>query len=145
VQGFGAEFVKEYVQKTGFDGAFNVGEFWTDLKCALSSEPYFLHLTWAQSKAAAVRPYTLTPDSYLQLQNPRACCILLQSPCSWGSDGLEYDQNGPRQTLVDWIKGCDGVSTTFDFPTKGILQVSNLIKLSGLNGSVRSCSDLALR
>jgi hypothetical protein len=35
VQGFGAEFVKEYIQKTGFDGAFNVGEFWTDLKCAL--------------------------------------------------------------------------------------------------------------
>lgn len=46
------------------------------------------------------------------------------SPCSWGSEGLEYDQNGPRQTLVDWIKGCDGVSTTFDFPTKGILQAS---------------------
>jgi alpha-amylase len=71
-KGFGAEFVKEYVQETGFDGAFNVGEFWTDL--------------------------------------------------NWGPDGLEYDQNGPRQTLVDWIKGCDGVSTTFDFPTKGILQ-----------------------
>lgn len=35
MQGFGAEFVKEYVKKTGFDGAFNVGEFWTDLKCAL--------------------------------------------------------------------------------------------------------------
>ena len=48
--------------------------------------------------------------------------LLLRRPCSWGSDGLEYDQNGPRQTLVDWIKGCDGVSTTFDFPTKGILQ-----------------------
>lgn len=34
---------------------------------------------------------------------------------------------------MDWIKGCDGVSTTFDFPTKGILQVS---KLSERNGSV---------
>lgn len=41
----------------------------------------------------------------------------------WGEGGLEYDQNGPRQTLVDWIKGAGGVSTTFDFPTKGILQV----------------------
>ncbi len=40
----------------------------------------------------------------------------------WSDNGLEYDQNGPRQTLVDWIKGAGGVSTTFDFPTKGILQ-----------------------
>ena len=58
----------------------------------------------------------------------QACCIhahVSHTPCSWGDDGLEYDQNGPRQLLVDWIKGCDGVSTTFDFPTKGILQASS--------------------
>jgi hypothetical protein len=42
VQGFGAEFVKEYIQKTGFDGAFNVGEFWTDLKCAVQFWPMLL-------------------------------------------------------------------------------------------------------
>jgi hypothetical protein len=24
--------------------------------------------------------------------------------CRWGDDGLEYDQNEPRQTLVDWLE-----------------------------------------
>ena len=24
----------EYIKATGFDGAFNVGEYWADLKCA---------------------------------------------------------------------------------------------------------------
>lgn len=42
--------------------------------------------------------------------------------CSWGDDGLEYDQNGPRQILVNWIKASQKVCTTFDFVTKGILQ-----------------------
>lgn len=41
---------------------------------------------------------------------------------SWGDNGLEYNQNGPRQILVDWIKAAQSVSTTFDFVTKGILQ-----------------------
>ena len=42
--------------------------------------------------------------------------------CSWGDNGLEYNQNGPRQILVDWIKAAQSASTTFDFVTKGILQ-----------------------
>mmetsp|Transcript_17941 Transcript_17941/g.53987 ORF Transcript_17941/g.53987 Transcript_17941/m.53987 type:complete len:489 (+) Transcript_17941:115-1581(+) len=41
---------------------------------------------------------------------------------NWGDNGLEYNQNGPRQILVDWIKAAQSVSTTFDFVTKGILQ-----------------------
>ncbi|KAH7314864.1 hypothetical protein KP509_21G024900 [Ceratopteris richardii] len=33
-----------------------------------------------------------------------------------------YDQNGHRQVLCDWIDGTSGLSTAFDFTTKGILQ-----------------------
>lgn len=38
----------------------------------------------------------------------------------WGDGGLEHDQNGPRQTLVDWLERAGGCFL-FDFPTKGIL------------------------
>ncbi len=34
MQGFAPEFVGEYIRDTGMDQAFNVGEYWTDLKCA---------------------------------------------------------------------------------------------------------------
>ena len=44
----------------------------------------------------------------------------------WEGSNLAYDQNGPRQILVDWISGTGKTSTAFDFPTKGILQVRNL-------------------
>ena len=37
----------------------------------------------------------------------------------WG-DGLEYDQNAPRQALCDWLDKAGGC-TLFDFVTKGIL------------------------
>ena len=40
--------------------------------------------------------------------------------CRWGDNGLEYDQNGPRQTLVDWLERAGGCYL-FDFTTKGIL------------------------
>ena len=43
---------------------------------------------------------------------------------SWEGSNLAYNQNGPRQILVDWIHGTGKTSTAFDFPTKGILQVS---------------------
>ena len=41
---------------------------------------------------------------------------------SWEGSNLAYNQNGPRQILVDWIHGTGKTSTAFDFPTKGILQ-----------------------
>ena len=45
---------------------------------------------------------------------------LTSSPaCSYG-DGLEHNQNGPRQVLCDWLDKAGGC-TLFDFPTKGIL------------------------
>lgn len=40
--------------------------------------------------------------------------------CRWGDNGLEYDQNEPRQTLVDWLEQAGGC-LLFDFCTKGIL------------------------
>ena len=36
--------------------------------------------------------------------------------------GLEYDQDAHRQRIVDWIDSTGGLSTAFDFTTKGILQ-----------------------
>ena len=36
--------------------------------------------------------------------------------------GLEYDQDAHRQRIVDWIDSTGGISTAFDFTTKGILQ-----------------------
>ena len=45
-----------------------------------------------------------------------ACC----RHCRWGEGGLEYDQNAPRQVLVDWLEKAGGCYL-FDFPTKGIL------------------------
>ncbi|KAL0051267.1 hypothetical protein WJX82_004481 [Trebouxia sp. C0006] len=70
VKGYGAEFMQQYCGETVGNNAFNVGEYWADLK--------------------------------------------------WGDDGLEYDQNDPRQTLVDWLEKAGGCFL-FDFPTKGIL------------------------
>lgn len=41
---------------------------------------------------------------------------------NWGDGGLEYDQNGPRQAVCDFISSADKALPMFDFPTKGILQ-----------------------
>ncbi len=46
------------------------------------------------------------------------CCFALA--CRWGDNGLEYDQNAPRQALCDWLDKAGG-TTLFDFVTKGIL------------------------
>ena len=43
--------------------------------------------------------------------------------CSWGDDGLDYDQDPPRQALCDWLDQAGGVSL-FDSVTKGVLQVA---------------------
>ena len=44
-----------------------------------------------------------------------ACGYVLR----WG-DGLEYDQNAPRQRLCDWLDKAGGCML-FDFVTKGVL------------------------
>ena len=41
---------------------------------------------------------------------------------SYGDNGVEYNQDGHRQQLVDWVNATQGTSTAFDFTTKGILQ-----------------------
>ena len=41
-------------------------------------------------------------------------------PDRWGDNGLEYDQNEPRQTLCNWLDKAGGVAL-FDFVTKGVL------------------------
>ena len=43
--------------------------------------------------------------------------------CSWEGSTLAYNQDGPRQILVDWVNATGKSATAFDFPTKGILQV----------------------
>lgn len=50
----------------------------------------------------------------------------------WG-EGLDYDQNGPRQALCDWLDKAGGVSL-FDFVTKGVL-----------NEAVKNCEYWRLR
>ena len=38
----------------------------------------------------------------------------------WGDDGLDFNQDQPRQTLCDWLDKAGGVAL-FDFVTKGVL------------------------
>jgi alpha-amylase len=44
------------------------------------------------------------------------------SDLSYCDEGLDYNQDGPRQRLCDYIDTAGGTMTLFDFPTKGILQ-----------------------
>lgn len=141
LQGFGAEFVKEYIQNTGFDGAFNVGEFWTDLRCARLLDllpPLEVQSLAAQACTLVLPQQALTVDPAAQNLVQLKLCISPSRLHRWGDEGLEYDQNGPRQTLVDWIKGSDGVSTTFDFPTKGILQARSMWVFLGWRSALLS-------
>ena len=45
--------------------------------------------------------------------------------CRWNGAELDYNQDDARQTVVNWIDGTAGISSAFDFPTKGILQVGS--------------------
>lgn len=42
--------------------------------------------------------------------------------CRWNGGELDYNQDDARQTVINWIDGTEGLSSAFDFPTKGILQ-----------------------
>ena len=44
--------------------------------------------------------------------------------CRWNGAELDYNQDDARQIIVNWIDGTGGLSSAFDFPLKGILQVS---------------------
>ena len=41
---------------------------------------------------------------------------------SWEGSFLNYNQDGPRGKLVEWLAATHGTCALFDFPTKGILQ-----------------------
>ena len=53
---------------------------------------------------------------------------------SYGHEGLEFDQNGPRQALTNYIDATGRCLSMFDFPTKGILQ-------EAVNGQLWRLSD----
>ncbi|KAJ7535987.1 hypothetical protein O6H91_12G052600 [Diphasiastrum complanatum] len=56
---------------------------------------------------------------------------------SYGDGGLEYNQDGHRQELVNWVHATGDRSTAFDFTTKGILQEAvngQLWRLKDCNG-----------
>ena len=41
---------------------------------------------------------------------------------AWEGSHLNYNQDGPRGKLVEWLAATHGTCALFDFPTKGILQ-----------------------
>ncbi|KAF5206143.1 Alpha-amylase, partial [Thalictrum thalictroides] len=42
--------------------------------------------------------------------------------CNYSGTKLEYNQDSHRQRIINWIDSTGGLSTAFDFTTKGILQ-----------------------
>jgi hypothetical protein len=84
VQGFGAEFVKEYVQKTGFDGAFNVGEFWTDLKYALLFQVAVLLLNGLPATPNICIPFVCCATIAMRWADTACCTDLLLVPPQLG-------------------------------------------------------------
>jgi alpha-amylase len=59
---------------------------------------------------------------YVKNTRPRFAVGELWTNMNYGGDGLEYNQDGHRQQLVDWVHSTGDRSTAFDFTTKGILQ-----------------------
>jgi len=44
--------------------------------------------------------------------------------CNYSGTHLEYNQDSHRKRIINWIDETGGLSTAFDFTTKGILQVA---------------------
>ena len=121
---YGANFISQYCGETVGNELFNVGEYWADLRrvpcsgclappwpcCSMPVLPYGRQLLHCCTVRLTVLHLCLTTFSQL----------LKQLLCSYGGEGLEHNQNGPRQELCDWLDKAGGC-TLFDFPTKGIL------------------------
>jgi alpha-amylase len=60
--------------------------------------------------------------TYIEAAAPEFAVGEYWDTCSYGDDGLEYNQDGHRQGIVNWIDQTGGQGTAFDFTTKGILQ-----------------------
>ena len=132
VKGYGPQFVKEYVADTVGADTFNVGEYWVDLRCGLPP-PFFLHSRLLPSCGQippAVRPNCGEGIERASLLCPSRVVRGDDKTCKgdecvhrWNGSELDYNQDDARQTIVNWIDGTGGLSSAFDFPLKGILQV----------------------
>ncbi|KAI3875817.1 hypothetical protein MKX03_023740 [Papaver bracteatum] len=59
---------------------------------------------------------------YIQEAKPLFSVGEYWDSCSYNGCGLEYNQDSHRQRIINWIDNTGGLSTAFDFTTKGILQ-----------------------
>lgn len=59
---------------------------------------------------------------YVKMTEPQFSVGEFWTSMQYGDQGLEYNQDGHRQQLVDWVNATHQRSTAFDFTTKGILQ-----------------------
>jgi alpha-amylase len=70
-----------------------------------------------------------SPDfvkTYIEAAQPDFAVGEYWDACSYGPEPecvLEPNQDEHRQRIVDWIDGTGGLSSAFDFTTKGVLQV----------------------
>ncbi|KAL6912079.1 hypothetical protein ACP4OV_000884 [Aristida adscensionis] len=77
---------------------------------------------------------------YIDNTEPSFAVAEIWTSLAYGGDGKpNYDQNAHRQELVNWVDrvGGSGPATTFDFTTKGILNVAvegELWRLHGADG-----------
>ena len=76
---------------------------------------------------------------YMGNTRPEFAVGEIWNPLSYGSDGKpNYDQDGHRRELTEWVKAVGGSATAFDFTTKGILQAAlvegELWRLKDSNG-----------
>ncbi|XP_065041502.1 alpha-amylase isozyme 3D-like [Musa acuminata AAA Group] len=69
--------------------------------------------------------YSSIAKIYVEQTQPNFVVAEIWSSLAYGNDGKPaYDQNGNRRGLVNWVQQVGGPATTFDFTTKGILQVA---------------------
>ncbi|KAK9165017.1 hypothetical protein Scep_000208 [Stephania cephalantha] len=59
---------------------------------------------------------------YIEGAKPIFCVGEYWDSCNYRGSNLEYNQDTHRQRIINWIDGTGGLSTAFDFTTKGILQ-----------------------
>ncbi|CAA3002137.1 alpha-amylase, partial [Olea europaea subsp. europaea] len=75
---------------------------------------------------------------YMENTSPDFAVGELWNPLSSGQDGkLDYNQDGHRNELMQWVQNAGGRVTAFDFTTKGILQAAvqgELWRLKDPNG-----------
>lgn len=59
---------------------------------------------------------------YIKKTEPQFAVGEYWTSLRYGDQGVEYNQDGHRQQLVDWVDATKQRSTAFDFTTKGVLQ-----------------------